>query len=146
MAGTGRTPKDPSARVHRGRPQRGDYVTAVGVGWQHGRRPAAPAGLLEPSRRAWSTWMDAWFAAHWTPADVPALRQLIRLYDQVERGDFVRAPELRLWLDTMGVTPKGQQDRRWRPPATSAEPAASSGTSGQYRHLRSVPDGEGVPS
>jgi hypothetical protein len=38
---------------------------------------------------------------------------LIRIYDQVERGDFTRSTELRLWLDTLGVSPKGQQDRRW---------------------------------
>jgi hypothetical protein len=38
------------------------------------------------------------------------------LYDQVERGEFQRANELRLQMDTYGITPKGQQDRRWKPP------------------------------
>lgn len=60
--------------------------------------------------------MESWFAAHWTPSDLPGLRQLIRIYDQVERGEFQRANELRLQMDTYGITPKGQQDRRWAPP------------------------------
>jgi hypothetical protein len=64
--------------------------------------------------------MAAWFAAHWTPADLPALRQLVRLYDEVERNEFQRAGELRLQMDTYGITPKGQQDRRWAPPAADA--------------------------
>jgi hypothetical protein len=60
--------------------------------------------------------MEAWFAAFWTPDDLPALRQLVRVYDQVERGEFQRAAELRLQMDTYGITPKGQQDRRWMRP------------------------------
>jgi hypothetical protein len=69
---------------------------------------------------AWNTWMRSWYAAHWTPDDLPALRQLARLYDQVERGEYQRAGELRLWSDTYGITPKGQQDRRWLPPTPDA--------------------------
>jgi hypothetical protein len=38
------------------------------------------------------------------------------VYDQVERGEFQRAGELRLQMDTYGITPKGQQDRRWARP------------------------------
>lgn len=60
--------------------------------------------------------MGAWFAAHWGPDDLPGLRQLIRLYDQVERGEFQRANEVRIEMDNYGITPKGQQDRRWKKP------------------------------
>lgn len=67
--------------------------------------------------------MGAWFAWFWDAADLPALRQLVRLYDQVERNEFHRHAELRMMMDTYGITPKGQQDRRWKP-AQSAEPAA----------------------
>lgn len=66
---------------------------------------------------AWETWFKAWFAAHWTPELLPGLRQVARLYDQVERGEFQRSSELRLAMDTYGMTPKGQQDRRWERPA-----------------------------
>ncbi len=59
--------------------------------------------------------MGSWFAWFWSAEDLPALRQVIRLYDQVERGHFQRHGELRLAMDTYGITPKGQQDRRWRP-------------------------------
>jgi hypothetical protein len=68
--------------------------------------------------------MGAWFAAHWTLDDLPGLRTLIRLYDQVERGEWPRATELRLSMDTYGITPKGQQDRRWARPVDDGKPAA----------------------
>jgi hypothetical protein len=78
-------------------------------------------------------------AAHWGVDAVPALRLLIKLYDQVERGKVERAAELRLWMDTWGLTPKGAADRRWAPPIPdqadkSAEPSAKS----RYAHLSVV--------
>lgn len=90
---------------------------------------------------AWTTWMRSWIAAHWTPTDLPGLRQLIRLYDQVERGEFQRATELRLAMDTYGITPKGQQDRRWSPPKDEPADATAEDVPAQpsrYAHLRSV--------
>jgi hypothetical protein len=52
-------------------------------------------------------------------------------------ADFIRATELRYWLDAYGVTPKGQQDRRWRPPA---DPPASArltrADQARYSHLQ----------
>jgi hypothetical protein len=85
--------------------------------------------------------MGAWFAAHWTPEDLPGLRQLIRLYDQVERSEFQRAAELRLQMDTYGITPKGQQDRRWTRPkpdeVPQSQPQRRQGDD-PYRHLRVV--------
>jgi hypothetical protein len=94
---------------------------------------------MPASLEAWSTWLGAWFAAFWTPDDVPGLRQIVRLYDQVERGEFQRASELRLQMDTYGITPKGQQDRRWRPPVKDEKPAQN-GTpgTGAYGHLKAV--------
>jgi hypothetical protein len=93
---------------------------------------------MAASFQAWETWMRSWVAAHWTPTDVPALRQLIRLYDQVERGEFVRATELRLAMDTYGITPKGQQDRRWTAPESKADdaPMPATAAGGTYGHLR----------
>lgn len=90
---------------------------------------------MPASLEAWSTWFGSWFASFWTPADLPGLRQLIRLYDQVERGEFQRASELRLQMDTYGITPKGQQDRRWKPelPTASTDQRAS-----RYAHLKAV--------
>jgi hypothetical protein len=83
--------------------------------------------------------MNAWFAAHWTPSDLPGLRQLIRLYDQVERGEFQRASELRLQMDTYGITPKGQQDRRWVQKKAEVEtPAQANVVEGRWADLKVV--------
>ena len=132
----GPAPKPADQRRRSNEPARGEWSTA-GVGWQHGDTPAAPDGLLAPSLEAWSTWMAAWFAGHWTPSDLPALRTLIRIYDQVERGEFQRANELRLQMDTYGITPKGQQDRRWAPPVADGAKAAPV-TSIKPRKLKAV--------
>ena len=120
MAGTGRAPKPQTQRRRRSTPLRGDWTAVPGIGWQHGAIPAPPDGLSETTLAAWRTWFGGWFAAHWTPDDLPGLGVLARLFDAVIRGDHVRAPELRMWLDAYGVSPKGQQDRRWTPP--KAEP------------------------
>lgn len=116
MAGRGRTPKNQSERRRAPSPGRGEWAVAPSSGWQHGSLPEPPDGLKAESREAWGTWMGSWFAAHWSPEDLPGLRQVIRIYDQVERGEFQRANELRLQMDTYGITPKGQQDRRWAKP------------------------------
>lgn len=138
MAGNGKTPKDRADRHNPHEiPKRGEWQPAPGLGWQHGDIPKAPTGLLKESRTAWDTWMHAWFAAFWTPDDLPALRQVIRLYDQVERGEFQRSSELRLVEDTYGITPKGQQDRRWKKPTEDTAKTPKSSES-RYGHLRAV--------
>lgn len=125
MAGTGRTPKAQAVRRNTSAPQRGEWSSLEQVGWQHGEVPAPPDGLMPASLDAWSTWMGSWIAAHWCPEDLAGLRHLIRLYDQVERGDFPRMTEVRLLMDTFGLTPKGRQDRRWAPPAGESSTTAT---------------------
>lgn len=140
MAGRGPAPKA-HRRNKSDKPVRGELQTADASGWQHGEIPAAPDGLMPASVQAWDTWMRAWWAAHWTPADLPALRQLIRLYDQVERSEFQRAGELRLSMDNYGITPKGQQDRRWVRPTEESKPSQpqrSPASADHYAHLRVV--------
>lgn len=137
MAGRGRTPKEQRRNEH-DTPIRGEWLAASAVGWQHGEIPEPPDGLKGETRDAWQAWMSAWFAAHWSPEDLPGLRQVIRIYDQVERGEFQRANELRLQMDTYGITPKGQQDRRWKKP--EPEVAKEKRGSGAYAHLRAVND------
>ena len=134
MAGRGPAPK--KDRVRNVEPVRGEIQAAVAAGWQHGDVPVAPDGLMPASLEAWGTWLGAWFAAFWTLDDLPGLRQVIRLYDQVERGEFQRAGELRLQMDTYGITPKGQQDRRWTKPKAPEVAVAKSGS--RYSHLKAV--------
>jgi hypothetical protein len=138
MAGRGPAPK--AERRRRNAPVRGDFRSTTENGWQHGEIPSPPDGLMPASVEAWNVWLKAWFAAHWTPDDLPALRQLIRLYDQVERGEFQRAAELRLQMDTYGITPKGQQDRRWSPPKAEEAPPSPSQPrrASHYDHLKVV--------
>ncbi len=135
----GRGPEPKADRRRRNTPARGEWKPSAGVGYQHTPFPLPPDGLLAPSRAAWEVWLRSWFASHWTPDDLPGLRQVIRLYDQVERGEYQRATELRLSMDTYGITPKGQQDRRWSPPKAEVEPVSiAAPTAGKYGHLRAV--------
>jgi len=137
MAGRGPAPKANRQNEYEV-PTRGEYVTAGSTGWQHGNQPAPPDGLASASVDAWGAWMASWFAAFWLPSDLPALRQLVRLFDQVELGEFQRAGELRLQMDTYGITPKGQQDRRWKPPKDDADAVEKSPTGKTYGHLKSA--------
>ena len=139
MAGRGPAPKPTEQRRRRNAAARGEWTATPGLGWQSGPVPAPPDGLMPATIAAWTTWMQSWVAAHWTPTDLPGLRQLVRLYDQVERGEYVRMTELRLLMDTYGITPKGQQDRRWVPPKADADPVAPDAPGGKlYGHLRAV--------
>jgi len=136
MAGRGPAPK--ADRARRNEPERGEIQATTVTGWQHGDVPPHPEGLMPASELAWSTWFGAWFAAFWSPADLPGLRQMVRLYDQVERGEFQRSSELRMTMDTYGVTPKGQQDRRWKQAADMTATASASKEGGHYSHLKVV--------
>ena len=142
MAGRGPAPKEDRRRS--AEPARGEWEVAGAVGWQYGEPPAPPGGnkLRQPTREAWTVWMRSWFAAHWTPADLPGLRLLIRLYDAVERGDLTRSTELRQLMDAYGITPKGQQDRRWTRPDPTTDPGTrpAAKTGSPYDHLRTVVD------
>ncbi len=119
----GPPPKPTEQRRRRNAPARGDWHSASAVGWRYGSRPKPPTGLMPASRTAGTSWFKSWFAAPWTPDDLPGLRVVILLYDQVERGEFQRSSEMRLWMSDYGITPGGAQARRWKPPEseTSAE-------------------------
>jgi len=123
-------------RVRRAAPVRGEYRPASGAAWSHGPVPELPEGLTPASIEAWRVWFVSWPSSFWTAGDLPALRQMIRLYDQVERGGFVRAGELRLWLGAFGLTPAGQQSLRWRPPTPTELPATRDRPT--YAHLHVV--------
>lgn len=143
MPGTGRVPK---AQVQRPateakRRVRGDWQPSEGVGWQHGAIPKPPSGLQPAARAAWKGWMESWVAAHWAPMDLPNLYLIAKLYDECHRGKASAAQqsEYRQLCDSYGISPKGQQDRRWKPPeeAPKTAPVASTGKS-VYGHLTSV--------
>ncbi len=143
MAGRGPAPK--LNRYRRADPARGEWQPSAESGWQHGDLPPAPAGLRASSSAVWEAWFHAWWATHWTPDDLPGLRLVIYLYDRVSRGDVRRLGELRQLMDSYGITPKGQQDRRWLRPEPPRQ-SRFAGTS-PFAHLRAAdPRRPGGPS
>lgn len=172
----GRGPAPAANRRRRNKPARGEWAATPGSGWQHSEViPEPPDGLSEVSLDTWRTWFASWFAANWMPSDLPGLRIVIGLYEQCESyrddpyterttrgGDsmFVLKPnpvtELRQLMDNYGITPKGQQDRRWVRDTTAPEaPARSKPRAGKpaagkpaqetaapYRHLSVVAGGK----
>lgn len=155
----GRGPAPANNRRRRAAPLRGEWSPTPGSGWQHSETvPDPPNGLRPGTLEAWTVWMASWFAARWTVYDLPGLRIVIGLYDECEayredpyvekttrKGDsiFVLRPnpvtELRQLMDNYGITPKGQQDRRWAPPKPDEKPEAPKvEAGGRYAHLRAV--------
>lgn len=149
MAGRGRAPKE-QRRNASDKPVRGEWRATPGIGWQHGKIPEPPDGLKAETVKAWSVWFSAWFASHWTPHDLPGLETTILLYDQVRREEYQRATELRLSMDNYGITPKGQQDRRWAAPkdeeATPSQPQRRRVVGERYAHLQVIGDVEEQPA
>lgn len=134
----------PPAKTRRRRnvPARGEWRPSPGNGWQHGDVPEPPDGLVAASREAWDTWFRAWWASNWTPDDLPGLRIVIAWYDRVERTDAKANDVTALvrLMDTYGITPAGQQSRRWEPPKPDDVPATTAPPKGgRYGHLRAVP-------
>lgn len=136
-------------RRRRNAPASGDWRSIDAVGWQHGEIPTPPKGLSIAGKETWSVWMGSWFAAHWTPDDLPVLRVLIRLYAKVWTGkaQVGERSELRQLMDNYGITLKGQQERHWVRPDAGAPADEDPGEvdeapkPGPYEHLRLVADG-----
>ena len=132
-------------RRRRNKPARGEFHAADSIGWQHGDIPEPPDGLVRESREAWELWFTAWFAAHWKPNDVPVLRQVIRLYDEVERGITKKAQDraqLHIWLRAYGITPDGQLANRWMAPKDEeikpSSPQRRHDTPDRFAHLKVI--------
>ena len=118
MAGVGPAPKDAAARRRRNQPERGDWVTLQPL-----ERPVLdPLPQLDDetlwSARTAETW-EAWrhdpVSATWSPADRAYAMDTILIHQMVfGLDDAARANELRLRMDSLGLTPKGKRDLRYR--------------------------------
>ncbi len=142
MAGRGPAPAEQRRRANE--PERGEWQAAPGAGWQHGVVPRCPVRSGE-ALDAWATWFGAWFAAHWGPEDLPNLRLVIRLWAKCASGKAIGSErtELRQLMDSYGITPKGQQDRRWQAPRAERGPVGQPAEApptlpSRYEHLRTV--------
>jgi hypothetical protein len=136
MAGRGPAPK--VVRRRRNTPARGEWQPAPGAGWRFGEPPPPPTRLLTTTRAVWNGWFHGWWASNWTPEYLSQIIIAIRLYDEFLRGDSRVATELRQAMDGIGVTWRGQQDRRWAPPKADEQAPAAVASGSQYAGLRVV--------
>ena len=107
--------------------QRTQWKRPDSDGWQFGSIPRCPNGLTADGQRAWKTWLGSWWAAFYTPDDLPGLELAVKIYDGVCAGHIDIGKAIPI-LDRYGITPKGRQDLRWaeRPsvkPSASVEPS-----------------------
>lgn len=132
------------SRTRRTPPVRGDWVHAPAPCWRHGPVPPPPDGISEGATQAWNVWFSSWPSSFWTPGDLPGLWILVRMYDRARSdkpGKAGAATEWRLLADNYGLTPKGQQDRRWLPPLEAEQQTTPARTRpSNYQHLRVVLD------
>jgi hypothetical protein len=120
---SGPPPKLPGQRSARAKKPVSDWKAAPEGGWK-GDAPEVPVGLMPASQKAWALWFSAWWAANWTPEDVPQLELAVKLYDCVQRGDTKEMTRFQSLADSLGLTPKGRASLRWLPPTGEAETVA----------------------
>jgi len=131
MAGKGPSPKLPDQRRRRNAPAAGEWRVLPAEPYR-GKRPnlpRVPRGLLASSKATWEEWWSSPMAHMWPEADWGRLQVAIATHDTITRrlaaGDIKglasTMAELRQTLDSLGLTPKGRQDRRWLLPADAEE-------------------------
>lgn len=132
MAGTGRAPKEKSTRRNTASPQRGEWIELPNPPPLPKRGKPMPirgkgrGKWSSRTRRAWTAWWTDPASTQWGPADVALLEHLADVFEEwVREPRSNMAGEVRQLSDSLGLTPKGKQDRRWRvpPPATKGQPA-----------------------
>jgi hypothetical protein len=85
---------------------------------------------------AWEAWRQDPVTALWTPADVAFALDTILLHNVMTLST---ANEIRLRMDTLGLTPKGRAQLRWRVVGEEeAAPAQPRRRMPQMRRLRAV--------
>lgn len=106
----GRRPEAPGTADQRN--TKNPWKFAEGEGWQHGRKPPPPSGLTDAGKKAWRTWLGAWWACFYTPDDLPGLELAVRIYDAALAGHVDVSKAIPL-LDRYGITPEGRFKLRW---------------------------------
>ena len=85
-----RATKDPTRRQRRNKPKPPAIVRVGG-----GEVPDPPAGLLAPTRKAWTEFWSTQLATHMQVTDLPALRRLFMHYDELDRIEAALKPRKR---------------------------------------------------
>lgn len=134
MAGRGRAPAE--NRRRRNVPMRGEWVDLEPL--EAPVLPELPEGEWRPdwtpeTVELWEAWRADPVTAQWSPSDVAFAVETIMLRN--EKG-LAAANEVRLRMDSLGLTPKGKRDLRWRLP--KAEPEVAEVKPMPGRRLRAV--------
>lgn len=112
MAGRGPAPKPASQRRNRNVKQRGEYATLKEPDTPP--PPMPPGEWSERTESAWRKWWADPASTKWSPSDIDLVRHLADLQEQFVREERTAvAAEMRQVRDSLGLTPKGRQDRRW---------------------------------
>ena len=127
----GRPSKPPDQRINH-HPLKHPWKPAPDAPWA-GEIPDPPEHLLPASNAAWFGWFRSWFSGHWTEADIPQLRQIIGLFDKVERGNEGRGDrtELRNLFKAFGLSPEGRKSLCWEEPKPDKKAEPSKPTTGR---------------
>lgn len=114
MAGRGPAPKAPELRRNRNPKVAGEWIDL----------PPLTAAVLpelpqdewsERTLRAWRAWRRDPATTQYGDADIQLAIDLAYVYeDWVRRPSASTAGEIRQRQDSLGLSPKGRQDRRWR--------------------------------
>ena len=142
MAGSGRAPKPPETRRNRHPPRAGEWTSLPEL--DAAVLPALPRRANGDGRwsgrtvSAWRAWRADPVTALYGPADVQLAIDLAHLYEQWVRNPTASLHgEVRHLRDSLGLSPKGRQDRRWRY-APLAPVVAIESTPSSVRRLRAV--------
>lgn len=119
MAGRGPRPKAAADRRRANDPARGEWTEIAEPSRK--RTPLLPArgkgrGKWSPrTRYAWKAWWSDPASTQWSLADQELVLHLADVYEEwVREPTSSKAAEIRQLRDSLGLTPKGRQDRRWR--------------------------------
>ena len=134
---TGPPPKFAGARRRRNPPARGDWIEIPPL-----EAPVLPEldelfeGEWAPETLfAWEAWRQDPVTALWTPADVSFAIDTILLHNAMTPST---ANEIRLRMDTLGLTAKGRQHLRWKVVTLEEQAPPQTRRRSQTRRLRAV--------
>jgi len=108
MPGIGTAPKPASQRRRRNEPLRGDWVDLEPL-----EEPVLPPYNRETMAAPdwlWNAWRADAVSSQYSEADIATITLLAVEWDGLQPA------EQRLRMDSLGLTPKGKRDLRWRTP------------------------------
>lgn len=104
----GPAPKLPGERRRYNQPAVGEWVDLRPL--EQTVLPPANRKWGVNAKRAWAVWRRDPVTTQWGPADVWFAQELARLFDELPPVEW------RMRCETLGLSPKGKRDLRWRTP------------------------------